>query len=95
MYWNGRRRSVRNALALDPGKAEHYEVFALAAVVQRAIKPAHLKGGQIQDCFAARRGAGRERVRGAAASDPIFAISQRMVIFLSGPAWNADTFHQI
>jgi hypothetical protein len=31
----------RNALALDPDKAEHYEFFALAAVVQRAIKPAY------------------------------------------------------
>ena len=34
-------RSFRNALALDPDKAEHYEFFTLAAVVQRAIKPAH------------------------------------------------------
>ena len=31
----------RNALALDPDRAEHYEFFALPAVVQRAIKAAH------------------------------------------------------
>jgi hypothetical protein len=62
----------RNALALDPDKAEYYEFFALGAVVQRAIKPAHRKGEPNTRLFPARRGASD---LGAAASDPIFATS--------------------
>jgi hypothetical protein len=85
----------RNAWALDHDKAEHYKFFAVTAVVQRAIKPVIEKASEIQDCLQ------RGEALGASESGVLLQAIRasqyrnRRSFVLSGPAWDAHTFHQI